>query len=181
MPPTQKKMDGFLARLSPEEWANEQEQRRLDAIAEAQASPSVQEIPQPSVQFVPAKRGPGRPRKPRQLIVDLTHLTTNDLVIASQGTDGTGGTGANGTNGTGGTDGTGKSSGTDAKLKTPSASPPSVVKGRRDWMHPSLFLRIYRYVQSILVSKTMATNLFFQQDCSFKMQLQGCSGLPQAS
>ncbi len=140
MPNTQKTMDGFVSKLSPEEWANEQEQRRVQAIAEAQDSPSVQEVPPPSVQFLRVKRGPGRPRKPRQLIVDLTHLAANDIVNASQGTDGTCGSGKNGT------DGTGNSSGTDAKLNAPSASPPSIVKGRRDWMHPSLFLRIYRYV-----------------------------------
>lgn len=152
MPPKpglqQQTMDGFISRFSPDEWAHEQEQRRIQALAEAQASPSVQEIPQPSVQFVPAKRGPGRPRKPRQLVVDLT---VKDIFPSSQGTDGPGGSGGAGQTGT---DGTGKSSGTAAKPNAPSASPPSVVKVRRDWLHPALFLRIYRFVMNLSLSKS---------------------------
>ena len=141
-------MDGFISRISPEEWAHQQEQRRMQALADAQALPSLQEIPQPSVQFVPNKRGPGRPRKPRQLVVDLT---VKDILFPnSQGTDGSRGTGQDGT------DGTGKSSGTGAKLNAPSASPPSVVKWRRDWLHPALFLRIYRFGNTFFLSKSTA-------------------------
>ena len=63
--------------MSPDEWQQHQEEIRLK---KAEGSPeflandaSVQEIRSPSVQFIPIKRrGPGRPRKERHLVVDLT-------------------------------------------------------------------------------------------------------------
>lgn len=142
--PQQRTLDGFMTKLSPEEWALEQEKRRIAYEAapsvEFVAEPSVQVVASPCVRIVPEKRGPGRPRLPRTLV---PQQTLNDIIIGSQdqllGTQGT-----NGTNGTLGTDGTGKSTGTDVKKKSPSISPPSVGKRKTNWMHPALFIRIYR-------------------------------------
>lgn len=121
-----------MTKLSREEWIKEQEERRLP---EKDTENSVEIVPQPSFQIVPKKRGPGRPRKERHLVVDLT---MKDIVIDSQGTDGTKGTGG--------------SSGTGLKIPTPNTSPPSTSKPRRDWLHPALFLRIYRYVFGSILS-----------------------------
>lgn len=120
---------GFVKKMSDEEWARELEQirqRRMEeAEAMAQAEPSVEIIPQPSIQHVPQKRRPGRPRKKRTLVVDLTSKSfasperTND-----HGTQSTGGT----------------------SKRPVNTTPPSVKKTRTDWMHPGVFLRIYKRV-----------------------------------
>lgn len=133
--PQQRTLDVFLPKLSRDEWMKEQELRRAEVKKNPNAS--VEVVPTPSVRVVPVKRGPGRPRKPRQLVVDLT---TQDIINSSQGTKGTGETkGTDGTDGTGGTNGTGNSSGTALKL----SQDPSPPKTRRDWLHPTLFLRMY--------------------------------------
>ena len=119
---------GFVKKMTDEEWAQELEQirqRRMEeAEAMAQAEPSVQIVPQPSVQHVPQKRRPGRPKKNRKLVVDLTSKTFATPERQNEATQSTG-----------------------ATLKRPeSTTPPSVKKTRTDWMHPAVFIRIYKCV-----------------------------------
>jgi len=68
----QSKISVFLPKVSSVEWQQQMEERRKSA-----PDHSVQEVSAPSLQIVRPtsifqKRRPGRPRKPRQLVVDLT-------------------------------------------------------------------------------------------------------------
>ena len=156
MPPKtgfqQKTLDVFMTKLTPEEWAQQQEKRRL----ELEATPSVQIVPAPSVQIVPTpsvrvvsvKRGPGRPRKTFQVI---PNQPLDVIVSGSQEKDMVGTQGSDGVKGSNASGETGKSTGTELQAKTQIGSPPSVKKRRINWMHPSLFLRIYRYLLDSLV------------------------------
>lgn len=132
----QSKIVFFMPKLNSEEWQRHMEERRAcapDPSVEVVPAPSVEIVPQPSVQVLPLKRrGPGRPRKPRELVVDLT---VNDL-SGTQTTE----------------DGTLTGSG--------SQTPPSGGKSRTDWMHPSLFIKIYRCDLTLYVSDMAPQNIF---------------------
>lgn len=81
----QSKIQLFMPKVSSEEWQQrmEQEKERMEH------DPSVQIMPAPSVQIVPPsaflkRRRPGRPRKVRQLFVDLTSSGTPPAHNSSQ-------------------------------------------------------------------------------------------------